>query len=444
MPKKQQIKWINPLTLAHQISLSGYNENWIFLYSGLHKQIKNSKSYLCLYPQNEIISDDFSKLEKGLNNKENQYFGYLSYELKNQLENLKTGEKSFIDLPNLWMINFGLVLEFDHDKKEITYFSTDKSNLGVFPDLIRNPYGASKKWIPDQVRNDTAEEITIQNLTSNFTKKEYFQKVKSIQNHIENGDIYQANLTRKFFGLFTKKPKNSFDIFLKLTKASPANYSSFLKLADTEIISSSPELFLKIDESGKVLSSPIKGTAKRFKDKKLDEESKINLQNSPKEQAENLMIVDLVRNDLSKYCVPSSVTVENLFKVSSYKTVHHLSSDIHGIKNPASTNLDIIKSCFPAGSMTGAPKIKAMEICARLEEKNRGIYSGAVGLISSEICELSVVIRTIIIRENKFEFQVGGAITFDSKPQSEWQETINKAKGIAKTLGIKLGDLKKI
>ncbi len=156
------------------------------------------------------------------------------------------------------------------------------------------------------------------------------------------------------------------------------------------------------------------------------------------------MIVDLVRNDLSRHCLAGSVQVEKLFKISSYKTLHHLSSDICGIKKPNSNNIDIIKSCFPAGSMTGAPKIKAMEICSELEKQNRGVYSGAIGFVSNTECALSVVIRTLIVRENQFEFQVGGAITFDSDPQKEWQETINKAKGIAKTLGIKLTDLKKI
>ncbi len=431
MSKTKQINWINPLDLAHQISISDYKENWVFLYSGLNKQIKNSKSYLCLYPQKEIVADDFCELEKNLTS---QYFGYLAYDLKNQLENLNDGEKSFIDLPNLWVINFGLVIEFDHDKK-ITSVIT---RSGFRHDAAIQKIINSDTGLPHHIKR------LAMTINSNFTKSEYLKKVKTIQTKIENGEIYQANLTRKFFGEFQNKPKNPFEIFLKLNYESPANYSSFLKLSENYIISSSPELFLKIDEQDKVLSSPIKGTAKKFKDKKLDQESQKNLQSSSKEQTENLMIVDLVRNDLSKYCLPNSVRAENIFKISSYKTLHHLSSDIYGIKNPNSSNLDIVKSCFPAGSMTGVPKIKAMEICQQLEKQNRGVYSGAIGFIGAKTCELSVVIRTLIIRENKFEFQVGGAITFDSNSKKEWQETINKAKGIAKTLGIKLQDLKKI
>ncbi|MES2677257.1 MAG: aminodeoxychorismate synthase component I [Pseudomonadota bacterium] len=423
--------WIEPLDLAAQIAVSDYQENWVFLYSGLSGQIDNSKSYLCLYPQKEIIADDFSELEKNLSS---QYFGYLGYDLKNQLEDLQNGKKSFIDLPNLWMINFGLVLEFDHNEKQVSVIARS----GVSHDVAIQKIISNKTGLPRRIKR------LAMTIDSNFSKSEYFHKVKSIQTHIKNGDIYQANLTRKFFGKFTTKPQNPFEIFLKLNRESPANYSAFLKLDKNYIISSSPELFLKIDAQGKVLSSPIKGTAKRFKDQKLDAAAKKNLQNSSKEQAENLMIVDLVRNDLSRNCLAGSVRVENLFKISSYKTLHHLSSDICAIKNPQSSNLDIIKSCFPAGSMTGAPKIKAMEICQELEQQNRGVYSGAIGFIGAQDCELSVVIRTLIIKEDQFEFQVGGAITFDSNPQKEWQETINKAKGIAKTLGIKLSELRKI
>ncbi|MFT6259072.1 MAG: para-aminobenzoate synthetase component 1 [Rickettsiales bacterium] len=434
---KKTIEWICPLELAVQISNSTYKENWIFLYSGLFEQIPNSKSYIGLYPKNEIISDDFNDLERSLKESDEKYFGYLGYELKNCLEDLKNSEKSFIDLPNLWMIKFNLILEFDHHTKKISIFTVmpELDFLNWLEQFRKSPSGTSEEKLSTQ---------KIKTLNCNFSKSNYLKKVKSIQKNIVNGDIYQANLTRKFFGEFLEKPKNPFNIFQNLNQKSPANYSAFLKLGENYIISSSPELFLTIDENGQAKSSPIKGTAKRFLNKSLDEESIKRLKNSPKEQAENLMIVDLVRNDLSKNCLTNSVKVENLFKVSHYKTLHHLSSDIVGSKKPESTALDVVKSCFPAGSMTGAPKIKAMEICEDLEKQDRGVYSGAIGLIGSDECELSVVIRTLIIKDDKFEFQVGGAITFDSEAQKEWQETINKAKGIAKTLGIKLADLKGI
>lgn len=416
--------WQNPLELAHRVATDkNYKESWIFLYSGLDAKT----SYLALYPKKEIIADDFRKLESELKNE--IWFGYLGYGLKNSLEKLPKDEKSFINLPNLWMINFNLVLEFDHVNKQIISHFSEEKFLKKIPSIKK-------------IKSNFSGEI--KNINSNFSKKEYLEKVEIIKNKIESGELYQANLTRKFFGEFKNNPKNIFDLFVKLNKASPANYSAFLRLKDNYIISSSPELFLSIKENGEVLSSPIKGTTARSNDKKQDLINKNNLRNSPKERGENLMIVDLVRNDLSRNCLANSVEVKNLFKISSYKTVHHMSSDVCGIKDKNSNAVDTIKSCFPPGSMTGAPKIKAMEVCSNLEKNNRGIYSGAIGFLSKNICNLSVVIRTIIIQKKKFEFQVGGAITFDSKPLSEWQETINKSMGICTALKIKLSDIKKI
>ncbi len=202
-----------------------------------------------------------------------------------------------------------------------------------------------------------------------------------------------------------------------------------MKLKENYIISSSPELFLNIDNKGLVKSSPIKGTAPRIKNaKSKDLESKKQLRNCKKEQSENLMIVDLVRNDLSKSCKVKSIKVNNLFKINSYKTVHHMSSDIIGKRDVKFNNIDVIKNAFPPASMTGTPKIKAMEICSNLELVKRGMYSGSIGFISKKQCKLSVVIRTLIINKNNFEFQVGGAITHGSNPYKEWLETIQKPK----------------
>ncbi len=197
-------------------------------------------------------------------------------DLKNSLEKLSIDKKSFIDLPDLWMINYQLILEFNHDKRQIICFFDDEKFLAKIPD----PLKISLKTFSG-----------ISNLKSNFNKKSYFQKLSDIQNRIAKGDLYQANLTRKFFGKFKSPPKNVFDLFIKLNKASPANYSAFLKLDKNYVISSSPELFLSIDKKGQAISRPIKGTAPRFNNIKLDILSKKNLRQSAKEKAENLMIV---------------------------------------------------------------------------------------------------------------------------------------------------------
>ncbi len=427
-----RINWINPLKIANNISLDvNYQENWVFLYSGLNSKIKNSKSYLALYPKEEFLFNDFEEVD--LNSKDINFalFGYLGYGLKNSIEKLPDDQDYNIKTPNGYLVNFNLVLEFDHKNKKINYFCTNKFYYNKFNEF----------YLKNQKIN--IEDIEISNLASNFTKKEYLEKVRNIKSRIIEGDLYQANLTRKFHGIINIS--RNFNIFLKLNKESPGNYSSFMRLGGSSIISSSPELFLNINKNGQVKSSPIKGTSPRMlRERKKDIISRNMLKNCQKEQSENLMIVDLVRNDLSRSCKAKTVKVKNLFKIHSYKTIHHMSSDIIGLIDKNNSNLDVIKNCFPPASMTGTPKIKAMEVCSGLEKVKRGIYSGSIGFISKTKCKLSVVIRTIIIQENNFEFQVGGAITHGSDPDKEWLETIDKAKGIAKSINIKLRNLKKI
>ena len=420
---KKILEWQDPLLTANTIyEDSSYKDNWVFLYSGLSNKNTNSYSYLALYSKEEIISDNFNCT---LNKNNSIWLGYLGYDLKNSLEELTKDQEYFIKLPNLWLTNFNLILKFDHKNHNIICLYQEKEFLTKIPkelEIINNNLDFNAKC-----------------LKSNFSKLEYLSKVKQIKNKIANGDIYQANLTRKFCGEFTK-PINRFSCFITLSKLNPTNYSSFLKKGDNYIISTSPELFLSIDKYGNAISSPIKGTTPRDDDKSKDIVNKNHLSSNQKEIAENLMIVDLVRNDLSRSCVIDSITVDNMFKVSEYSNVYHMSSDIKGKKNNQLSNLELIKNCFPPASMTGVPKIKAMEICSELEKYKRGVYSGAIGLISSKECVLSVVIRTLLLQKNKFEFQIGGAITFDSDPESEWIEIVSKAKTITNILGISLTD----
>jgi anthranilate/para-aminobenzoate synthase component I len=192
-------------------------------------------------------------------------------------------------------------------------------------------------------------------------------------------------------------------------------------------------------------SSPVKGTAPRFADKLQDEKSREYLASSEKERAENLMIVDLMRNDFSRSCVTGSVRTERLFEISSYTTLHHMASTVVGQKRDDVSTLEAIKNCFPPGSMTGAPKIQAMKWCMEQEHIRRGVYSGALGWLGGDgSCELSVVIRTLIIQGDSFEFQVGGGITSGSDAGKEWQETITKARGIMAALGLDVRSLEDI
>ncbi len=323
--------------------------------------------------------------------------GYLGYGLKNSLESLPKDDDFFITAPDSWFCNF--------------------KNVEVL-DSLRLP------------TNTLTPVVT--NIHSNMSKAEYLQKVEKIKKYILAGDIYQANLTRKFCGEFAGVP-DAFALYCGLSSISPAPYSAYLKFDDLHIISSSPELFLRVEEGGKVTTCPIKGSKPQGQGAEL--------QLDEKERAENLMITDLMRSDLSRACVPGSVKVEKLFGVDEFTTISHMHSEISGQLAVGKTPADALRECFPPGSMTGAPKIRAIEICSELEHHQRGIYSGALGYFNKAggnlpACEFSVVIRTLIIKGNRFEFQVGGGITHGSDAEKEWEETMIKAAPIARLLGI--------
>lgn len=419
--KKITIKWQEPLELAEKIA-DNYDKNWVFLYSALNQKVKNSVSYIALFPKKEIIAESFCDLEK-IKNNDDLWFGYLSYEAGTDLEKIAQTSKSYINLPKIWLISFALICEFHHNEKELKVFYENDSDL------------AQIKNYKNKKQQNSA--IKIKEIKSNFSDSQYLAEISDLKKMISEGTFYQVNLTRKFFGKLEIKEQNQqsyFSLFKKLSEISPANYSSFLSLNKNYIISASPELFLEINDKKNVTSKPIKGTTARSENKDIDQKNKLNLQNSAKEKAENLMIVDLVRNDLSRVCKAGSVKVKKLFEITSYQTIHHMSSTVVGKIDDNFDNIDVIQASFPAGSMTGAPKIKAMEIIAAKEKINRGIYSGAIGFVSRVKTNLSVVIRTLICNKDNFEFQSGGGITFDSDEKKELEEVFNKTKAISKLL----------
>ncbi len=423
--QKLKLNWQEPLDFAQKISNNYEESSWVFLYCALNKSIKNSISQIALFPQEKILCDDFFAAEKIIRSSANKWFGYFAYEVGQQFENLPKTEKSFISLPKIWLINFGLILNFNHGKKELTANFIDEN-------LLQKALSWNEK--PTKI---TTTKVSF--FDSNFTDESYLAAISAIKKQIAVGDFYQTNLTRKFFGKFEKKlsHQENFQLFFDLTKLSPANYSSFLKLDENYVISSSPELFLKI-KNKKIISRPIKGTAARGENFSEDKKNKFYLKNSPKERSENLMIVDLVRNDFSRICEAGSVVVKKLFHISTYKNIFHMSSEVHGKIAKNFDALDALKTCFPAGSMTGAPKIKAVSVAANLEKLDRGIYSGTIGSFSTKEVNSSVVIRTLITNGEKFEFQTGGGITFDSDEKSELLEIFNKAKSLREILKISI------
>ena len=428
------IEWIDPLEVAKKIP--DKEENWVFFYSCFPTNYTGHHSIIALNKSREIKSGDFSEAEKSLSSNkspfDNSWFGYLGYGLKNCLEKLPYDEDGYISLPNLWLVKFSVIIDFDHIAKKINVWGETEQNI---PDILLNKSTTS---------NNLNSQFSILSFSSNMNKAEYIKKIEEIKNSIHRGDIYQANLTRKFYGQLSGEIC-PLELFYHLVKISPSPYSAFLKLGENYILSSSPERFLTITYDGTVESRPIKGSAPRSSNKNEDEELYTTLLNSPKERAENLMIVDLMRNDLSRACLPGSISVPALFEINSYATVHHMSSIVRGHKDPSRTSMDLIKSCFPPGSMTGAPKISAMKKCSELEKIARGVYSGALGWFGGDgSVDLSVVIRTLLIQKNKFEFQVGGGIVSDSEPEDEWRETLLKAKAIISILGIDAETIKSL
>jgi para-aminobenzoate synthetase component 1 len=423
--QSKKISWQNPLKIAQIIS-QNYQENWTFLYSALHQEKNNSKSYIALFESQKYCGNDFKKLQEIVENSDDEmWFGGLSYEVANQFEYLPKTTPSFIDIDEIFFSKFELILEFNHDKQHLTAIYKNKFFLD--------------KLLKYKPLDENYQLPLVKKVSTNFSDKSYKSTINLLQKMIMAGDFFQANLTRKFFGNFQKETSQNeiFKLFLELTEKSPANYSAFIRFDDNFVISSSPELFLK-SVNGKIISCPIKGTIKRGKNPQEDRKNKKYLQNSLKEKSENLMIVDLVRNDLSRVCEPASIKVKKLFNIATYKTIYHLSSEIHGKIAKEFSIFDAVRSSFPAGSMTGAPKIKSMEVLSGFEKINRGIYSGAIGYLRGKNeLNLAVVIRTLIIKKDRFEFQVGGAITFDSDADLELEETYSKASAIMKILQLK-------
>ena len=267
------------------------------------------------------------------------------------------------------------------------------------------------------------------------SRADYLAKIRRVKDHIAAGDVYQLCLTTKLRGEFTGDPLS---FFLRLRREHPAPYASFIRLPSRTYASISPELFISAHGS-RIVSSPIKGTRSRSEDLERDQELMNQLGSDLKERAENLMIVDLIRNDMSVACDPESIQVENLLAIRSYSTVHQLVSDVSGELSEGNTSLDALAALFPGGSMTGAPKIRAMELIEKLEVEKRAGYSGAIGWIAqSGDMELGMVIRTAIFEDDKVSIGIGGGITSDSAPEAEHEEIQLKATALASTLGAQL------
>jgi len=350
-------------------------------------------------------------------------FGYLSYDLKNDVESLGSNNFDGLDFPDLY---------FFQPKKMFLF--KDNSIVVLYINQFQKEINLDLKAINNTVKKTFEHEADSIKIKLRIHKDEYFEKVNRVLEHIHRGDIYEANFCQEFYAEDTNI--NPLETYFKLNKISKPPFATFFKCYDLFLLSASPERYLKKD-GYKILSQPIKGTARRSLDNVEDNQLKVDLEHDEKERSENIMILDLVRNDLSKTAIKGSVRVEELCKVHTFKQVHQMISTVSSQIDETVHPVDVIKSTFPMGSMTGAPKISAMKIIEELEETKRGLYSGTVGYFTPKgDFDFNVVIRSILFNQtNKYvSYSVGGAITAKSDPLKEYEECLVKAKAMRDVL----------
>jgi len=348
-------------------------------------------------------------------------FGYLAYDLKNDVEHLQSQNFDGLGFPDLYFFQPKKIFLLKDTTLEIQYLNMCEDEIDSdFEDIL------NQSMIKSQMSNIVIEQ--------RISKENYIKKVEKTLAHIHRGDIYEANFCMEFYA------KNAIieplEIYQKLNRISNSPFAVYFKKNQQYLLSASPERYLK-KENEKVISQPIKGTAKRDSNLNIDEQNKTALFNNPKERSENIMIVDLVRNDLSQTATKGSVEVEELCEIYSFKQVHQMISTVVSNVSHTTSPIEMLRTTFPMGSMTGAPKISAMKIMEELEETKRGLYSGAVGYFTpSGNFDFNVVIRSILYNsENQYlSFSVGSAITSEAIPENEYEECLLKAKAMFEVL----------
>lgn len=366
--------------------------------------------------------------------------GYFSYDYGRKQMGVPSGEKDLVTIPEAVLTFYDCFVVEDCQEKR-TYLVSNGISGNAAAQI-----GAMEKAILESIKNrkqeesETGENINARNshrekfkiqIHPNFEKEEYKQAVDRMIRYIIEGDIYIANMTQQ---LTIESEKQPLDVFYDLRKNNPSPFGGYLDFGDYQIVCASPERFLKMKDRH-VNTRPIKGTRKRGATPEEDEMLRQELADSGKDKSELLMIVDLERNDLNRVCTPGSVKVTELFTVEAYATVFHLVSDIEGILEDGKNVMDLLEATFPGGSITGAPKYRAMEIIDELEHGKRNLYTGSIGYLTLDgSCDFNIVIRTALHKNGKYHLGVGGGITAESDLEFEYEETLQKAKAILDAL----------
>jgi para-aminobenzoate synthetase component 1 len=351
--------------------------------------------------------------------------GYWGYDLARRWIKLSGVKHTNDPLPDMAVGIYDWAVLVDHREKEARLVSRLQSaaTITVLPEILTRLQQATTR----QTNNFSVTGA----IRSNLTRSEYDTAFEKIHAYLMAGDCYQVNLAQRFTA---NASGDAFAAYLNMREITPAPYSAFINLPQAQILSVSPERFLRVQE-GEVETRPIKGTRQRGADAQADARLKADLRGNKKDQAENLMIVDLLRNDLGKSCETGSVKVTELFGIESYANVHHMVSTITGKLALGKDALSLLQDSFPGGSITGAPKKRAMEIIDELEPQSRGLYCGSIGYIGWDgNMDTNIAIRTLIYADGKIHFSVGGGIVADSSAAGEYQETLDKAAGMLNML----------
>ncbi len=357
------------------------------------------------------------QLQEFIDKKNCWLFGHLGYDVKNEIEKLSSRHPDSIQFPDLFFFEPEIIIRLS--EREMTIEAENPAAI----------YKSVSEAVSDPF------EVSVVTISNRLSQKEYITIINKLKQHILRGDCYEINFCQEFFARKTKI--NPVEIYKKLSKVSPNPFSALYRINDRWLICASPERFLK-KQGNKILSQPIKGTSRRVAgNNKADELSKEELLNSLKDRSENVMVVDLVRNDLAKICEEGTIKVDELYGIYSFPQVHQMISTVSGeLKNDISFT-EIIRATFPMGSMTGAPKKRVMELIEEYESAKRGIFSGALGYISSDAdFDFNVVIRSIMYNSESeyLSFQAGSGITYHSDPEKEWEECLMKAAAMKKVL----------
>lgn len=369
--------------------------------------------------------------------------GYFGYELAHQTETLPVANEDWLDMPDMAVGLYDLVISFDLKQRRMWLISTGmpEQDQQARDRRAAERLAMIRKYLrlarPLFELPDVPHQPDVMGWVSNFDQDSYQRSVQTVIDYIFAGDIFQANLSQSFRAEYAADNiPERFAMYRRLSSLSTAPFGAFLNFGDVAVLSNSPERFLKVTD-GHVETRPIKGTRPRGETPILDAELAQELMLSAKDRSENVMIVDLLRNDISKVCQPHSVKTPAICVLESYANVHHLVSTVTGDLADGATAIDLLAACFPGGSITGAPKIRAMEIITELEQTTRGAYCGAIGYIGFDgSMDTNIAIRTICMNKGKLAFNVGGGIVANSQPTHEYAETMVKAAKVFEALGI--------